>query len=66
MITTEIYRQLAIERCRMYVAQLCAANHLNVASVTKLTGQSDTVESLLKGLSQDLEVLEQILSEYES
>ncbi len=65
MTELQLYHQLAIERCRMYIAQLCAAHYLNVENVPKLSGESKTVESLLKGLSKDLEVLEQILSESE-
>ncbi len=65
MTTSQIYHQLAIERCRMYVAQLCAANHLDADNLADLNVQKDTVEALLRGLSNDLQVLEQMLDEDE-
>jgi len=62
MTISEFYHKLAIERCRMYVAQLCAAHHLDEGNVAVLELQQDTMASLLKGLSQDLQVLEEFFS----
>jgi hypothetical protein len=47
----------------MYVAQLCAASYLDTDNITNLAEQRDTIAFLLKGLSQDLEVLGQAASE---
>ncbi|MEZ5813867.1 MAG: hypothetical protein R3E13_03990 [Alphaproteobacteria bacterium] len=63
MTASQLYHRLALERCRMYVAQLCAASHFDTDNITDLTEQRDMIAFLLKGLSQDLEVLGQAAGE---
>ena len=58
MMTTELCYQFALERCRMYLAQLCAANHFASEDNPECIMERDTVVMLLKGLEQDLDILE--------
>ena len=61
MTTNQLCHRLALERCRMYLAQLCAASHLEIEDVGDLTEYMDVMAPLLKGLGQDLDVLEKAI-----
>jgi hypothetical protein len=53
------YRQLALERCRHNVAQLCAAMHaFEEIAGAGCSDLSATVLPLLEGLNRDLDVIE--------
>lgn len=66
-MTDSLYGKLAIERCKLHVAQLCAVAHLDKTAVETLGMQKDQLSVLLRGLSADLETLEAFIkpSEFE-
>lgn len=57
MSTAKLHRKLAIERCRLYAAQICAA-----ACLSKDDGpaepEAETLRSLIASLNRDLAMLE--------
>lgn len=59
---SQIDQKLALERCRLYVAQLCAAHYFDGAEIAPDESQNLVVERLLRSLSQDLEVWEEGLA----
>lgn len=65
MSTSQLYSKLALERCRMHVAQLCATAYLQGEDERISAMQQEMLSSLLRGLSQDLDVLEQLIQSEE-
>lgn len=65
MSTSQLYSKLALERCRMHVAQLCATTYLQGEDAHISAMQQEVLSALLKGLSQDLDVLEQLIQSEE-
>lgn len=63
MSITHFHTRLTLERCRMHVAQLCAATHLHDEGAGFPAIESDVLETMLRGLSQDLCLLERLLGE---
>ena len=55
MRKSQLYSKLAVERCRVYTAQLCAANHFMEDDA------GTTVKALIQGLNQDLDILERYI-----
>lgn len=65
MTAPRVYSKMAVERCRMYLAQLHAAHYLGAEGRLENTIQDDTVAALLKGLGQDLDVLEALIDSHD-
>lgn len=59
MSTTKLHRKLAIERCKFYAAQLCAAAHLGDGYDPEGPEMS-TLCSLIASLNRDLTMLERL------
>ncbi len=56
---TRLYHKLTIERCQMYVAQLCAAIHLGELE-HPTEQEKEALRALVFHLNQDLQVLERL------
>ncbi|MCB9983385.1 MAG: hypothetical protein H6861_06910 [Rhodospirillales bacterium] len=70
MKSTNIYHEMTLERCRLHVAQLFAVyyfrdEHERGVSCFPST-QGDFVESILKSLVSDLDLLEREISDSDS
>lgn len=70
MKSTNIYHEMTLERCRLHVAQLFAVYYFRdghergVSSF--LLSQEDFVESILKSLVRDLDLLEREILDSDS
>lgn len=61
MSQSQLYSKLAVERCRVYVAQLTAVYHLTPEDQEERSSQEQTLHGLLKGINEDLDLIEQNL-----
>lgn len=59
MSTTKLYRKLALERCKLYTAQLCAAAHLGRED-HPVEPEAETFRNLIASLNRDLAMLESL------
>ena len=55
MSRSQLYSKLALQRCQMYLGQLCAANYLMEDD------NQEMVTTIIKDLNQDLEILERYI-----
>ena len=55
----QLCSKLAVERCRLYTAQLCAAHYLMDRD------EYGAISSLITGLNRDLDVLERCIDSNE-
>jgi hypothetical protein len=62
MSTTKLYHKLAVERCRMSLAQLCAATHLGPVDGDFKPYEVDTIRSLIVGLDRDISIIDELSS----
>lgn len=58
MSTVKLHRKLAIERCKLYAAQLCATAYLSKDDGPAGEPETGTLHSLIASLNRDLEMLE--------
>ena len=61
MVKSKLYGKMAVERCRMYLAQLCMAHYLRGEGDTSVCTQKEVVDFLLRELGRDLDVLDDFL-----
>jgi len=58
MKTDELYSRMALERCRVYLAQLSAASYFSAEDQGEVYLEVDTISHLIRGLYNNLEILE--------
>jgi hypothetical protein len=60
MSTMKLYQKLAVERCRMSLAQLCAAAHFLCENRSLEGFEADTFHSLIAQIDRDMAIIEKI------
>lgn len=66
MSMNDVYGKLALERCRVYLAQLSAASYLSEGIRDEAELEADTVSHLIRGIYSDLELLERSINSSKS